>query len=87
MEVHALPKQEAGTVAKTLAGQYISPFGAPAHLHSDQGNQFESHLIKKLLGEVKMKTTPFHSQSDGQSERNIKMLTHIIAIVTQQQEE
>ena len=46
--------------------------GFPSQLHSDQGRQFESEIFKQmcsLLGIRKIRTTPSHSKSDGQTER------------------
>ncbi len=41
-------------------------------LHSDQGRQFESDLIKhlcNLLSIKKLRTSPYHAQCDGAVER------------------
>lgn len=90
VEAYALPNQESETVASVLTKEFISRFGVPAYMHSDQGRQFESNLFAEvciLLGIQKTRTTPFHPQSDGQSERNIKTLTRMIAMVTADQED
>eukprot|EP00731_Ephydatia_muelleri_P004957 Em0002g1133a len=47
-------------------------FSIPQQLHSDQGRQFESDVMKevcKLLQISKTRTTPYHPQSDGLVER------------------
>ena len=72
MEAFAIPNQEASTVANKLVDEVFMRFGIPTQLHSDQGRQFESHLmteICKLLGIQKSRTTPYHPQSDGMVER------------------
>ncbi len=59
-------------VADVLVHKFISRFGVPQILHSDQGRQFESALFQRmcsLLGINKTRTTPYHPQSDGQVER------------------
>ena len=71
-EAYALPNQEAGTVAKKLVDEFLFRFSLPEQLHSDQGRQFESRVIKELahlLQIRKTRTTPYHPQSNGLVER------------------
>ena len=78
-EAYALPNQEAKTVAKVLVDQFVSRFGAPAQLHSDQGRNFESQVFTemcKVLRIEKTRTTPLHPQSDGMVERSSRTLEH-----------
>ena len=89
VEMYGIPNQEASTVATVLTKEFFSRFGVPNFLHSDQGTQFESKLFQEictLLGITKTRTTPFRPQSDGQSERNIKTLTRMVAMTTEEQE-
>ena len=67
MEAFPIPNQEAVTVARTLVGKYFCQFGLPEQLHSDQGKQFESDLLKvcRALRITKSRTTAYHPQSDG----------------------
>lgn len=72
VEAYAIPNQEATTVADVLIGEFISRFGVPLELHSDQGRNFESELFRNLcerLGIRKTRTTALHPQSDGMVER------------------
>lgn len=90
VEIYPMPNQEAETVAQALTREYFSRYGVPLELHSDQGTQFESRLFQEichLLGIHKTRTTPFRPQSDGISERNIKTLTKMMAMVTKEQEQ
>ena len=90
VEIHSMPNQEAETVAEVVARQYISRYGVPREIHTDQGTQFESQLFKSLcvlLGIHKTRTTSFRPQSDGQSERNIKTLIKMMAIATEQRKD
>lgn len=62
----------AETVAKVIVEGWISRFGCPAKLTTDQGRQFESNVFKELmkcLGIVKTRTTPYHPQCNGLVER------------------
>jgi hypothetical protein len=47
-EAIALPNQEAETVAKAFVNNYVSRFGAPLQLHSDQGTNFTSKLFEDM---------------------------------------
>nr|XP_055049769.1 uncharacterized protein LOC129435994 [Misgurnus anguillicaudatus] len=55
--------QKAQTVARCLWDNFFVHYGFPERLHSDQGPDFESRLIKELCdiaGVRKVRTTPYH---------------------------
>ena len=60
--------QTAKTTARVLFDNFIVHYGLPARNHSDQGQKFESHLIKELCQIAKSKTTPYHPMGNGQVE-------------------
>uniref|UniRef100_A0AAZ1XHG4 Gypsy retrotransposon integrase-like protein 1 n=1 Tax=Oreochromis aureus TaxID=47969 RepID=A0AAZ1XHG4_OREAU len=59
--------QKEKTVAKALWDKFIIHYGIPERLHSDQGRNFESAVIKNLcqmLGIKKTRTTPYHPRGN-----------------------
>ena len=71
-EVYPIPNQEAKTIANVIVDNWISRFGVPMELHTDQGRNFESVVFQEvcqILGINKTRTTPLHPQSDGMVER------------------
>ena len=84
-EAYALPDQEAETVADKLIEELFSRFGTPSVLHSDQGRNFESRLVRemcRILGIHKTRTSPLHPQSDGLAERFMRTLGAQLALIT-----
>lgn len=72
VDLHALPDQEATSVAQKIFEEFITQHGAPVTLHSDQGKQFESKIVEELnevFGMRKTRTSLYYPQSDGQVER------------------
>ena len=88
-EAYPLPDQTAQSVADVIVTQFVSRFGVPRQIHSDQGRNFESNLFSemcKLLGVTKTRTTPYRPQSDGQVERfNRTLLQMLRTLVSEAQ--
>jgi len=73
--------QKAGTVARVLWRNYFCRFGFPAKLHTDQGRNFESAIVKELckcIGTTKTHTTPYHPQGNGTTERFNRTLMNML---------
>eukprot|EP00731_Ephydatia_muelleri_P027663 Em0019g536a len=84
VEVYGIPNQEATTVAVKLVDEMFCRFSPPEQLHSDQGCQFESQLIKEicnLLHIRKSHTTPYRPQGNGMVERFNRTLLDMLATV------
>ena len=59
----------------------FSRFGIPDIVHSDQGRNFESTLMKQTLevfGIAKTRTTAYHHQGDGMVERLNRSLLQLL---------
>ena len=64
--------QLARTVADAFYNNFILHYGIPERIHSDQGANFESTIIKELctiMGMSKSRTTSYHPMGNGQCER------------------
>jgi transposase InsO family protein len=80
-EAYAIPNQEASTIAEALVTNFFCRFTIPRELHSDQGHNFESHLLQEILqrlGVSKTRTRPLHPQSYGMVERYIKTAEELL---------
>ena len=84
---YVVKDQTACTAAETLRIGYFELFGAPAYLVSDQGKAFMGHVITHLCdlyGVQKLRTSPYHAQTNGQVER---MNQTIIRMIVKLEEE
>ena len=69
------------TAAETLRNGYFGLFSAPAYLVSDQGKAFTGHVIThlcELYRVQRLRTLPYHAQTNGQVERMNQTITHMI---------
>ena len=75
-----MPDQTAVRIAQELT-KIFSAFGIPRIVHSDQGQNFESTVLKQTLsafGIHKSHTTPYHPQGDGMVERFNRSLLQLL---------
>jgi transposase InsO family protein len=64
--------QTAKTKAEALFNTFVVHYGFPQRIHSDQGATFESNVIRELCnlaGTHKSRTTSYHPQGNGMTER------------------
>ena len=90
-EAIPLENLEAKTVARALIDNFITKFGVPLFIHTDQGASFESQLFQEMcqvLGIKKTRTTKARPQSDGMIERaNRTILNMLSAFVSEHQKD
>ncbi|GFT99545.1 retrovirus-related Pol polyprotein from transposon 412 [Nephila pilipes] len=70
-EAYSLVEISAETLVMFFHTDWISKFGPPLRLTTDQGTQFESsqfEALLKFLGTEKQYTTPYHPAANGQVE-------------------
>ena len=82
VEAYPIPDQTAETVAHRIVYEFISRFGCPLDIHSDQGTNYESKLFQevcRLLEINKTRSSPYHAQSNGGVERFNRTLLDMIA--------
>jgi len=80
-EVIPLPDMLTETVAEAFFNTWVSRFGIPEKITTDQGRQFESNLFTtftNLLGIKRSRTTPYHPQANGKIERFHRTLKQTI---------
>ena len=83
---YVVKDQTAHPAAETLRNGYFGLFGAPAYLVSDQRKAFTGHLISnlcELYGVQKLRTSPYHAQTNGQVERMNQTIIRMISKLEQ----
>ena len=83
---YVVKDQMARTAAEMLRNGYFGLFRAPAYLVSDQGKAFTGHLISnlcELYGVQKLRTLPYHAQTNGQVERMNQTIIRMIGKLEQ----
>lgn len=81
--------QTATTTARALWSAVLQSFGCPEVLHSDQGPNFKSRLIRELCqlyGTRKTHTTPYHLQGNGGCERFNQALLNLLGTLETEQQ-
>ena len=71
-QAYATKNKSTKTAADKIYNDFVLRFGIPGKIHSDQGGEFESKIIRELstmFGVQKSRTTPYHPQGNGTCER------------------
>ncbi len=87
-EAIPLPDQTAPRITAELV-KIFSVFGLPEVLHSDQGRNFKSTILRQTLvaffGIAKSHTTAYHPQGDGMVERMDRSLLQMLRCFVEKQ--
>ena len=81
VQAYVTKNHMAHTTARVLYNNFFSVFSFPQKLLSDQGTEFTGDVIAamcKLLGIEKIRTTPYHPQTNGLAERVHQTLQRMI---------
>ena len=81
-EAVPLPDQTTERTATASLEHWISRFGVPVSMHTDQGRSFKSKLFQSLMQSLqidKTRTTSFHPQSNAVIERMNRTLLNMLA--------
>ena len=91
VEIIPVPDMTAEVYASRILNEYISRWGCPLSIHSDQGRTYESKVFKELcrMLEIRKKRTSVRNpKGNSQSERFNRTLLRIIkAYLCDEQEE
>ena len=80
-----IQNQESTTVAKALCEQYITKYGIPEKILTDQGSNFMSKTFNDLCKLLKLKhltTTAYHPQTNGALEKSHNTLKEYLRSFT-----
>ena len=71
-EAVAIPDQESKTICTAFIDNFVTKYGTPLQVHSDQGRNFQSEIFRgmcSMLGIDQTRTTSFRPQSNGGVEK------------------
>ena len=80
-QIYPTKKNDGISAADKLFNEFMLHYGFPKRIHSDQGSEFENKLFRRLqelTGVTKSRTTPYHPECDGMSERMNRTLISML---------
>jgi hypothetical protein len=81
IQIYAMKKIQAEDVAQVIVDDWMMRFGIPDSILSDGGTQYRSILLEAVYEYLDIKglrTTPFHPECNGQSERTVQITKSMI---------
>ena len=80
-EAYAIPDKSANTIAQLLLNDFIPRHGCPRLVISDQGTEYCNALLNQVhkeLGISRIRTSSYHPQSNGKTERFHRVMNEMI---------
>ena len=82
LQLVPLRNKEAGTVAKAFIDHFVTLFGPPRTLQSDQGSEFLNNLFQEVCHIIQTRTAytvAYHPQANGVVERSNRVVKDALA--------
>ena len=89
VELCPMTNQESSTIATAILDGWVHRHGPPDCMLSDQGPNVDGVEVKNVLaryGIKKKRSSPYHPEGDGQSERGIQAVKQIMRCMLQEKE-
>ena len=87
-QAYVTGNQQASTVARVFIDKFVTNYGWPVKILTDQAKDFNGLLFSALCCEAKirkMRTSPYHPQTNGQTERfNRTLMTMLGTLPTEE---
>ena len=88
VQIYATKNKSAISAADKIFNNYILKYGFPKRLHHDQGKEFDNTLfarLRKLSGVGRSRTTGYHPEGNGITERMNKTLINMLKTLSEEE--
>jgi transposase InsO family protein len=88
VQIYATKTKSALAVADKIYNEMLLKYGLPTRIHSDQGGEFDNTLFKRLhelSGMKYSRTTPYHPQGNGLTERFNRTAISMLKILAEKE--